>query len=645
MKQRLHPVRALALLAIPLAALALLSGCEHTTPSETPPDAEVAADFAVSAQSAATVNENLELAELFANPMGTAAADLGLTEDTAYDPWLGDGVDFPQLALMNAEGFRGAAGLRAGLALTTKESRKVTAALPEFTADDGWGRAEGDTLAVEYFSNNQFTGLNAVIEAAGQDMVRFVSIRDFLHAMPMQPEHTESELLIDTQGTLADNSDDEVHRLWMLEQWANGQRSEGEILPASGSGPIGPDTLVVATLHIDDPMHRPLVEWSETEARMEPGDLELEGDEVMHRFAHTVHFRNGAENQSVIEAVSGGAIVDGSEVTIVATHTAAPANLWLESVVDTIRGNLGILDDEMDDLLLEIGRVSTFDGETASGDSPTATISFIPEEPVGVGEEPCGGEFTEEIFYAAGWWLQHALRELDINCDGSGSLHVHLDFLDGSSLDRTITWTGGVATLSEIRPNGVTVQGTFNEGTGQYSVITTFPAGSDPMSREQTGTVQENSLTARDERFWQDDHADYRTFTATRTAQGWTATGQRVLGDSTETFNVTGSEGLMEGEWARTAPGVAASGEYALEALDAGGAHLTFSARDTLAEGNPSAEGDFWYAADGSGHGTVTYTQFGHTVTYQVQWNGDGDGHLADGEGNQIRLGHRHGQQ
>jgi len=643
MKHRLHPFRALSLLAVPLTALFLLSGCEHTTPSETPPDAEVAADFAVSAQSAATVNENLELAELFANPMGTAADGLGLTEDTAFDPWTGDGVDFPQLALLNAEGFRGAAGLRAGFALTAKESRKATAALPEFS--DSFERAEGDTLFVEYFANGVFTGLNAIIEAAGQDMVRFVSIRDFLHPMPFQPEHTESELLIDTQGTLLDNSDDEIHRAWMLEEWASGQRAEGEILPASGSGPIGPDTLVVASFRVDDPMHRPLVEWVESEARMEPGELDVDGDEVMHRFAHTVHFRNGAEHEAVIEAVGGGAIVDGSEVTIVATHTAAPANPWLESVVDTIRGNLGVLTDEMDDLLLEIGRVSTFDGETASGDSPTATVHFLPEEPVGVGEEPCGGEFTEEIFYAAGWWLQHALRELDINCDGSGSYHLLLEFLDGSTFERTITWTGGVATLSETRPNGTTVAGTFNENTGQYSVVTTFPAGSDPMSREQTGTVQEGSITARDERFWQDDHADYRTFTATRTAAGWTASGQCVLGDSTENFSVTGSEGLLEGEWSRTAPGVNASGEYTLEALDAGGAHLVFSARDTLAEGNPSAEGDFWYAADGSGHGTVTITQFGVTVTYEVTWDGDGDGHLADGEGNQIRLGRRHGQQ
>jgi hypothetical protein len=643
MKHRLHPFRALTLLAIPLAAMALLSGCEHTTPSETPPDAEVAADFASSAQSAATVNENLELAELFASPMETATADLGFTEDTEYDPWTGAGVDFPQLALINAEGFRAAAALQASVALSARESRKATATLPEFT--DDWGRAEGDTIDVEYFDNNNFTGLNAILEGAEPDMVRFVSIRDFLHPQPMHPEHTESELLIDTQGTLADNSDDEYHRLWVLETWANGQRAEGEILPASGSGPILPATLVVATHRIDDPMHRPLVEWIESEARLEAGELDVEGDEVMHRFMHTVHWRSGAENESVIEAVGGGAIVDGSEVTIVATHTAAPSNLWLESVVDTIRGNLGVLDDPMDDLLLEIGRVSTFDGVTALGDSPTATITFVPEEPVGVGEEPCGGEFTEAIYYAAGWWLQHSLRVLDINCDGSGSLHVHLDFLDGTSLDRTITWDAGVATLSEIRPNGISVQGTWNEATGEYSVVTTFPAGSDPMSREQTGTHQAGSVTGRDEFFWQDDHADYRTFTATRTAQGWNATGQRVLAQMTETFSLNGSEGLLEGEWSRTATGVNASGEYTLEALEAGGAHLVFSARDTLAEGNPSAEGDFWYAADGSGHGTVAYTQFGQTVTFQVQWNGDGEGHLADGQGNQIRLGQQHGHQ
>ena len=640
MKHRITTRRALALLAIPLAAIALLSGCDHTTPSETPPDATMAASFAASAQSAATVNENLQLAELFANPMASAAGDLGLGDDTEFDPWTGQGVDFPQLAVINAQGFRAAAALQMSAAQSAKASRKATAALPNFESGNGFDRAVGDTLMVEYFNSADSVGVNAVIEAAGQDMVRFVTVRDYLQAFPWQPEHRETEVLIDTQGTLEDGSDDEIHRFWVLEILVNGQRSEGEILPASGSGPIEPSTLVVADFRVDDPMGHPLQAWLASNVRLELGDLSVDGDEVMHRFANTVHWRSGAQNDAIIEAAGGGAIENDAEVTVTATFTAPPANPWLESVEDHIRANLGQLDSETDDLLLEIGRVSIFDGHTAGGDSPSATATFTPETPVGVGEEPCGGNFEEEIFYAAGWWLQHAQRQVEITCAGAGSYHLHLDFLNGTSLDRTITWDGaGAATLSETRPDGVTVAGTFNEATGAYSVVTTFAAGSDPLSREQTGTIQPGSLNARDEFFWQDDHADYRTFTVTETAEGWTATGQHVKGDLTETFSVRGTADTLTGEWSRTATGVDASGEYTLEALAAGGAHLVFSARDTLAVGEPSAEGDFWYAADGSGHGTLVYTQFGHTVTYNVTWTGDGAGTLSDGQGNTIPLG------
>ncbi len=640
MKKRTPARRALALLAIPLAAIALLSGCERTTPSETPPDADVAASFAASAQSAATVNENLQLAQLFANPMASATGDLGLAEDPEFDPWTGQGVDFPQLALVNAQAFRAAAALQVTAARSARAGRKATAALPAYDAGPGFDRAEGDTLSVEYFNSADSTGLNAVIEAAGQDMVRFVAIRDYPNAILWQVSHRESEVLIDTNGTLADPEDDSYHRLSIGETLANGQVSSGLIQPVAGPGPIGPDTLVEADLRVDDPSFHPFQAWIETVVRMEIGALDTEGDEVFHRLANTVHWKSGAEQTAVIEAAGGGAIVNGSEVTLTATFTAAPGNPWLESVEDHIRANLGELEDEGDDLLLEIGRVSTFDGQTAEGDSPSATVTFTPEDPVGVGEEPCGGNFEEEIFYAAGWWLQHAQRQVEISCAGAGSYHLHLDFLDGSSLDRTITWDGaGAATLTESRPDGVSVEGEFNESSGEYSVITTFAAGSDPVSREQTGTILPGSLAARDEFFWQDDHADYRTFTATETAEGWTATGQHVKGGLTETFSVTGTASTLTGEWSRTAAGVNASGEYTLEALDAGGAHLVFSARDTLAEGNPSAVGDFWYAADGSGHGTLVYTQFGHTVTYNVSWTGDGAGTLSDGQGNTIPLG------
>lgn len=635
----IRSLRALALAGAALAALVLASGCDRTSPSETPPDAEMAASFAASAQSAATVNENLQLAELFADPMGAATADLGLTEDPNFDPWTGDGVDFPQLVVINAEVYRAIRDLQQPLAADVATSKRATADLPNIADGNPFDRAEGDTLFVEYFDAADSTGVNAVIEAAGVNMVRFVSIRDYPNAVLFQPSHRESELLIDTNGTLEDDSDDSYYSMHLSETLANGQMSTGDIAPYGGEGPITPTTVVETTLRIDQPMFHPLQSWLETRVDMELGDLGADGDETFYRFQNTVHWVNDAEQVAVIEPVDEGPIVDDAEVTLSATFTADPNNPWLESVLDTIRVNMGQLDDDNDDLLLELARTSTFDGVTQDGGSPRAIVSFVPENPIQAGQEPCGGNFEQEIFYAAGWWVQHAYRQVEIACAGGGSAHLHLDFADGSSLDRVITWDAGVATLTESRPDGVTVTGTFNENTGEYSVLTTFAAGSDPESREQSGTMLPGSATCRDEFFWADEHPDYTTFTATENGDSWTVTGQNVDGALAENFSLNGTPDELVGDWSRQDEGVDASGHYTLTALDAGGAHLVFDAQDTLAEGGPSVEGDFWYAPDGSGHGTLAYTQFGRTTVFNVTWDGNGEGQLSDGAGNTAPLG------
>lgn len=628
-----------------LSALALglslvgLTGCDQVSPSEEPPNADMAADLAVSSQAAATVDQNLDLAELFVDPMGSAVADLGLDGDTDFDPWSGEGVDFPQLALMNARAFESSASLMMLSAADARQSRKARMDLPAIA----WGageRAEGDTLAVEYFDAADSTGLNALIEGATPDMVRFVVIRDYPNAADWQVNHRESEILIDTQGTLEDDGDDEYHRLFMTESWGNGQVATGEILPESGSGPILPETVAVATYRVDQPMWHPLQAWNESELRLEPGDFDVDGDEIAHSMMFTVHFVNDAEEVVNAAAADEGPIEDGSEVVLNATFTAAPDNAWLESIVDEIRANLGNLEDEEDDLLLELSRESVFDGVDYEGNSPRASVTLTPEYPVTVGQEPCGGNFQEDVYYPADWWVWSIQRQVDIACDGSGSAHVHMNFADGSSLDRTITWTaGGEATLTESRPDGVTVTGSWNENTGAYTVTTDFASGSDPWRRVQDGTVSEGHVEARDEFFWNDEHVDYTEFAADETTEGWSIAGTRVEDGESETFTLSGGETELTGTWARSGEGTDASGGFTLTALEGGGAHLVFDAEDPLAEGEPSVSGDFWYAPDGSGNGTLVYTQFGKTVTYEVEWEANGEGSLTDGQGNTAPLG------
>nr|MBC8426357.1 hypothetical protein [bacterium] len=62
------------------------------------------------------------------------------------------------------------------------------------------------------------------------------------------------------------------------------------------------------------------------------------------------------------------------------------------------------------------------------------------------------------------------------------------------------------------------------------------------------------------------------------------------------------------------------------------------AASDPAADGSPSITGEVWYAPDGSGTGTVTFTQYGNSVTYTVTFGPDGVGTLADGSGTTIIL-------
>ena len=207
----------------------------------------------------------------------------------------------------------------------------------------------------------------------------------------------------------------------------------------------------------------------------------------------------------------------------------------------------------------------------------------------------------------------------------------------GTSASRTVTWDGeGGATVQETRPDGTVVDGEFDESTGAFSVLTTFPTGHDPVSRHRHGTATEATVTAWDETEWLDEHLD-RTYLTATTADGVTiASGYREDGAVREDFTLSHSEnGDAAGEWERND---GATGEFALEMLEGGGSHLTFSAADPNADGSPSLSGEIWYAPDGSGTGTITYTQNGVTVTFPVTIDPDGTGSIDDGEGGTFLL-------
>jgi len=624
-----------ALMAIAgLVALLLgATGCDRdssTDPEGNAPDPEVAASLAATAQTAATVGINLDQVDIFANPLAGISEDAGLYQDTDPDGWDVDGMGFPEKAEMMARDFRTVRAFNGKIAA----SPRLRASMLErsFTMD-AWGefqQEDGDTIDVEYFDGPDSTGLNALIWVdVDNDIVRFVKLREYTPVIG-RIVRRDQEHVFDINGTLEDGSDDIMHSFFSEEEWFGGEVDTGTLMPVSGSGPMGPGIEVQAVWHVEDPRFHPLQEWTEVSYILDVGEFNVEGDELIYSIEATVHWRNDAEHRAMLDVPGGGPIENDTLVEARGQFDAAPANPWLESVSDTLNVMMGDLEDDADDLLVEVSRRSVFDGTAIDGGNPRGYIHYVPDEPIGPGEEPCGAEAEHDVWYSEDWWVVHVLREVDVECDGPDTLHVLMEFRDGSSYERWIIWDDdGNAEVTENRVDGTVVSGTWNATTGDYTINTTFPAGSDPTAREQRGQVQEGSVEAWDILTWTDGRPDTTFFSGQGDETAFDAEGFKVKGDLREEFTLEYQEdALLAGTWARND---GAEGEFTIETLEGGSQHVTFASEAPAEPGEPSIEGEIWVAPDGSGTGTVRITQYGQTVTYEITFGPDGEGFLSDG--------------
>ncbi|MBU8869624.1 MAG: hypothetical protein KOO60_02000 [Gemmatimonadales bacterium] len=630
---------------MPLILLALiglmvgLGGCSEDDPTEIDvdePQATVAASLSQPTQTVAAVEENLRQLDLFENPLNSLASDVGLYQDPDFEGWTGEGMSFPDQGAALAAAMRRIDNLKSTsvkLATADDRPRQLAIAMEKSETSE---IADGDTLFVEHFAAPDSSGLNALIVVTAPDLVRFVVQREYPPTFG-KPVRFEQEIVMDTNGTLEDDTDDLYHSATHEVEMTGGEIAYGHLAPVSGEGPMQAGVQVLAHSRVENPRWHILQAWNETDIIMDTGDFRTDGDETIYSFEVTVHWRNDAEYTAQLAASDDGPIQDADQVRALGFLTAAPTDNWLESISDTMVAVMGDLDDESDDLLVEMSRGTVFDGIASDGGQPRNYVHILPSEPVAPGEEPCGGLAEQDVWYPAAWWLVHLQREADIDCDGSGTLHELRELRDGSSFERTITWDGsGNATITENRLDGTQVTGTFNESTGEYSIATVFPAGNDPVSRHQSGQSLETGITATDVFVWQDAHADSTSFAASGDETEFTITGYKVRGDLREDFTISVIDGdSITGVWSRND---GASGDFTLEQLEGGSSHLVFSATDSQAEGNPSVTGDLWFAPDGSGTGTITFTQFGLTVTYEITFGPDGAGVLDDGEGNLVAL-------
>ena len=624
-----------------LALLALgLTGCSEDPldPTNTP-DAGTAAELTAGVQGPAKVGATLDDLDMFRNPLSNLAEDAGIYQETPMGgDWPGGDIDYdyPSKAAMAAAGFRDVRiAATVARAATARGDGPLARVTRRHLADPG--KAAGDTVAVVYYDTADSTGLDALIETDETDILRLVSQRAYPNAGPLQIATRSTEIILDSNGTVEEGADDAIHAVDHNETRGNGEATRATLAPVGGSGPIEPGVTVSAYHRVDDPSFHILQAWHEAEMILDPGEFEVDGDETIHSLTATVHWRNDAEHTASIAPVSGDEILPETDVLAVGAFTARPNNLWLESTADTLLVRMGHLDDDSDDLLYEISRAAIFDGVAADGGSPRSYVRMTPDEPVAPGEEPCGGEALQDVHYPSDWWLSHLTRSADIDCDDSGTLTETMEFRNGTSYTRTITWDGlGAATVTENRADGTVVVGSFNESNGAYSLVTTYPAGHDPVSRDRHGTALEGSVEAWEIVTWQDGHDDETYFSAVESGDETNATGYRIDGADREDFSLThDTAGNASGEWERND---GATGEFEVEMLEGGGSRLAFAASDPAADGSPSITGEIFYAPDGSGTGTVTITQYGITVTYTVTFGPDGTGRLEDDAGNMISL-------
>ncbi|MFH1845069.1 MAG: hypothetical protein ABIF77_17920 [bacterium] len=623
-----------------LAALLVVGGCETDDPTgvtDGAPDSKVAASLSASSQTGAVVEQNLTLVDQFQEPLGGLAADAGLYQDLEFDGWTGGGVSYPQQAAQTAENFRAVQTLSSNSAELTRVKSRALPRMKISPAKSSFDYEPGDTIGVEYFDSPDSAGVNALIMVTPPDIVRFVSQRTY-PAQIGQVVRRDQEIVLDTGGTLEDGDDDVYHSVFHEEEHFSGEVATGTIAPESGSGPMLPGVRVQAVHHVEHPRFHPLQAWTEVVFSLDLGGFDSDGDEIFYSMEATVHWFNDAEHYAIMEGLTGGPIEADGTVRARGTFTAAPVNAWLEAINDSLTVQIGDLDNDNDDLLVEVSRLSTFDGVASDGGNPRDYVHFVPSEPVAPNEEPCGGVAEQDIYYPATWWVVHIVRQVDVECDGSGSMYLLMELQDGSSYERTITWNGdGTATISEQRLDGTVVAGSFDENTGAYDITTTYPDGHDPVSRHQHGTAQEGYVEAYDIFAWQDAHADTTYFTSTGDEETFSAAGYRVNGSLREDFTLERNEaGLLIGTGSRND---GANGDFTLEELDGGGQHLTFAAEEPNEPGNPSLEGEIWFAPDGSGTGTITYTQYGISVTYDITFGPDGTGYLTDSNGNIEPIG------
>ncbi len=116
------------------------------------------------------------------------------------------------------------------------------------------------------------------------------------------------------------------------------------------------------------------------------------------------------------------------------------------------------------------------------------------------GTEPEGGVLTGEVTYSSSSFISKTTNHFEFHPETGGSFEKTSVFSDGKSSREAATFNAdGTGTFEEDRRDGTQIRGTFegaeDDGSGSYSITTTYPAGHDPVSVAESADFDYDAAT------------------------------------------------------------------------------------------------------------------------------------------------------
>lgn len=283
--------------------------------------------------------------------------------------------------------------------------------------------------------------------------------------------------------------------------------------------------------------------------------------------------------------------------------------------------------------------------EVVMRDGTQVTAEIKPTAPVKDGEDFTSGTASRTTVYAAGGPLKLTSETAELTGKDEGSYTLVNEYVDGTKDNITVTADGNQVTLDATGHDGYTRQGTLQLASGEYELVTAFPANMPIAKVTESGKWHKNATQGTYDRTieWADGHTTETKVTANVNGSVITATfTHEDIVDSDKSDRISGTL-TIDQRPTETRVDLEISNDdgdkAVLEGVIYADGTATLSYTKDLKETptvNPDEEGNFTFAADGSGSGTVIAHDDGGATTYNVVINADGTGSISEASGSVV---------